>query len=175
MSEILNKQWHLAENEDEMLITEFELYLWRVFYGFLRWQEDCENCINSFHLTGEDLAILHIIRMKDRPKTFTEIGRLMNREDYHNIKYSIRKLEKLKLIKSVKSANKKTLEYQATEAGKKDTNAYTKIRREVLIETFKNKGINLAQAIETLNEMKFIYDEASRTASLYRSNPQEQK
>lgn len=172
MTELLSKQWHLAENEEEQLITDVELHLWRTFYGFLRWQEDCENCINNFHLTGEDLSVLHIIRMKDRPKTLSEIARLMNREDYHNIKYSIRKLEKLKLLKSVKSGNQKTLEYQATESGKKDTDSYTKIRREVLIEKFKSKNINFAAALEALREMRAVYDEASQVASLYRSNPE---
>lgn len=172
MSDTINKQWHLASSQEEILLTEFELYLWRTFYGFLRWQEDCENSINPFNLTGEDLAVLHLIRMKDRPKTIMDVGRLMNREDYHNIKYSVRKLQKFKLIKSIKGVNKKTIEYEATEAGRKDTEAYTKIRKEALVGKFKNKNIDFAKAIETLNQMKAIYDEASRMVFFYKNNPQ---
>lgn len=172
MNDAINKQWHLASSHEEVLLTEFELYLWRTFYGFLRWQEDCENSINSFNLTGEDLSVLHLIRMKDRPKTIMDVGRLMNREDYHNIKYSVRKLQKFKLIRNVKGTNKKTIEYEATEAGRKDTETYTKIRKEALIGKFKNKNIDFAKAIQALNEMKTIYDEASRMVFFYRNNPQ---
>src|SRR5947207_1990398 len=101
MMSVLDKTWHLAENEAEIKVTEFELQLWRVFYGFLRWQEKCENIANGTDLTGNELAILHVVRMKNRPKAINDIMRLLNRDDTFNIHYSIRKLIKMGLIKKV--------------------------------------------------------------------------
>ena len=36
------------------------------------------NSANQTDLTGSELSILHIIRMKDRPKTLNELMRLLN-------------------------------------------------------------------------------------------------
>ena len=171
MNDMLDRKWHLAETEDDIKITEFELLLWRVFYGFLRWQEDCESCVNESDLTGNDLAILHIIRIRDRHKTLYEIGRLLNREDHYNIQYSLRKLEKLGFIRKAKlNNNKKTVTYEITEKGIKDTDAYTAARRAILLEMFKKeKGLKLEETTETLSKIKVIYDEAGRMAASYKS------
>jgi predicted MarR family transcription regulator len=171
MSEILDRKWHLAETDDEVKITEFELSLWRVFYGFLRWQEDCENCANNSDINGHDLAILHVIRMRDRAKSIYDIGRLLNREDNFNIQYSIRKLEKLGFVQKAKAkTNKKMGLYEITEAGIKDTDAYTAARRSVLLEMFKKeKGLKVEETTETLSKIKAIYDEAGRVAASYKS------
>ncbi len=45
MTAKIDKTWHLAETESEIEVTEFELLLWRVFYAFIRWQEDCQSCM----------------------------------------------------------------------------------------------------------------------------------
>lgn len=171
MNDVLDKKWHLAETENEIKVTEFELLLWRVFYGFLRWQEDCESCVSESDITGNDLAILHIIRMRNRHKTLYEIGRLLNREDHYNIQYSLRKLEKLGLIKKAKlSGNKKTVTFEITEKGLKDTDAYTIARRSILLEMLKKeKGLKLEETTETLSKIKAIYDEAGRMAASYKS------
>jgi predicted MarR family transcription regulator len=169
MSELLDKRWHLAETPEEIEITEFELSLWRVFYGFQRWQEDCENSANNTTLTGDELAILHIIRMRNRPKTSYEVARLLNREDIHNIKYSIRKLEKLDLIRRIKSKDK-TSAYEITEAGIKDTDTYILARRAMLIALYKKEtGLHLEEITHTLNKLKALYDEAGRVAASYKN------
>jgi predicted MarR family transcription regulator len=77
----IDKKWHLAENEKESELSDFELQLWRVFNGFLTWQEQCEQSANADDLKAYDLAVLHIIKMQDRPKTIPELCRLLNRED----------------------------------------------------------------------------------------------
>lgn len=165
----LDKTWHLAENEDELKVTDFELQLWRVFYGFLRWQEGCERSANGTDLTGNELAVLHIIRMKDRPKSIYDIGRLLNRDDTFNIQYSIRKLLKMGLIEKCKFAQK-ILAYQITEAGTKNTDIYTRARRSILIDLFiKESDLTLTEMTKTLTKLKAVYDEADRTAASYKS------
>ena len=69
MSNKLDKTWHLADDNEAVMVTEFEFQLWRVFYSFLKWQEDCQY-IGNEPLTGYELALLHIVRMKERQKPF---------------------------------------------------------------------------------------------------------
>lgn len=159
----IDKKWHLAQTEAEIGVTEFELQLWRVFYGFLRWQEECEKSVNGTGLTGNDLAVLHVIRMKDKPKTIYDVGRLLNRDDNFNIHYSVKKLLKIGLIEKAVSPSslKKPVYYQATQEGVKNTNAYTEVRRSILIDMFLDKNdLNLEELTKTLIKLKSIYDEA---------------
>lgn len=169
MSDIEKKVWHLSENEDEMKVTEFELLLWRVFHGFLRWQEDCELATNGNALTGNELSILHIIRMKDRPKTANDIARLLNREDMFNITYSIKKLLKLGLIEKSKDTVKRGVTYQITESGIKNTDDFVKTRKDILISLFgKEPRINLPEVAQELVKIIALYDEAARITATYK-------
>ena len=163
----LDKSWHLARGENDGKVTEFELQLWRVFYSFIRWQEECEKSINGSRLTGNDIAVLHIIRMQDKPKSPFDVGRLLNRDDTFNIKYSIQKLLKLNLIEKVKiNQDVKTLYYQVTEQGKENTDLYTQIRKSILIELFQQTSeIDLIVTAKTLSKIKSIYDEADRAVA----------
>lgn len=171
VNDFLDRTWHLAENDDEIKVTEFELALWQLVHGFIRWQEDCESCVNNTDLTGNDLAVLHIIRMKDRPKTYYEIARLLNREDIFNIKYSIRKLEKSELIRKTPSKDK-TATYEITDAGIKNTEDYTKARRAILIELYKHEpGLSLEKITQALIKLKALYAEAGSIAASYRRVP----
>ncbi len=168
--------WHLAENEQELKLTNFEFLLWRVFYGFMRWQEDCQSCIDENNeLNAYDLSILHIIRMNERPKNVYELGSLLNRNDVPNIQYSIRKLLKLGFVEKYKGGPKKSLAYQITEKGIENTNAYIEARKNILINALKNEfeELDLAYTTKALTTIKGIYDEAGRIAASYRSLPKE--
>ena len=166
MSITLDKSWHLAETTLEIQVTEFELLLWRVFYSFLRWQEDCESYVNHIDLTGQELAVLHVIRMKDRPKTLYEISRLLNRDDLINVRFCIKKLLKLDLIKGEKLPNERSIAYEVTEKGLEDTKNYSAARKTLLIEMFKKEtGLTLEETAQTLSKVKSIYDESGRIAA----------
>lgn len=169
----LDKTWHLAQAEVGNIaieMTEFELQLWRVFYGFLRWQEECEASINGTDLTGSELAVLHVTRMKEKPKTIYDIARLLNRHDTFNIQYSLRKLLKMGLIEKVKSvqSGKKNFAYQASHKGIKNTDSYTEARNNVLLDMVKQeKDLNLIEITKMMAKLKAIYDEADRTVAAY--------
>jgi predicted MarR family transcription regulator len=171
MSNLVDKTWHLAKNEEETKLTDFEFQLWRVFYGFTRWQEGCERVANQTDLTGSELSLLHIIRMKNRPKTISELTRLLNRSgSAFNINYSIQKLIKHGLIrKLLDENNKKAFSYEITEEGIKNTDAYTTLRQTILIELFKKKKkeLNLEQFTDVLSELIALYEEADRTVLAY--------
>lgn len=166
----IDKRWHLAETDDEIKVADFELQLWRVYYGFRRWQEECEKIANGTELSSDELAILHVIRMKDRPKSVYDIGRLLNRDDPFNIQYNIRKLLEMGFIDKTPSAsNKKQLLYFATPEGIKNTDTYVQARRNILITEFSKEmaTIDLEEVTRVLTKLKAVYDEALRAAASY--------
>ncbi len=159
----VENNWKLASNEEANKVMEFELQLWRVFYGFLRWQEECENNSNGTMLTGNELAILHIIKLHDKPKTITDIERILNRNDTHNIRYSINKLIKMGLVKkTLSNFSGKNYFFQTTEAGDKNTENYTKMRKLFLVGMFSESSLDLQEVIKNLTKIRSIYDEADR-------------
>jgi predicted MarR family transcription regulator len=163
--------WHLAETPTEMEITEFELTLWRVFHGFLRWQEDCERSANNNELSGQELSVLHVIRMKERPKSVIDVSRILNREDVFNLNYSIKKLLKMGLIEKTKGTVKKGATYQITDFGIQNIDSYVKARKQLLIHLFeKETALNLPEIIKGLTKIKGIYDEGSKLAASYRAS-----
>lgn len=168
----LDKTWHLATSDEEIKITEFELLLWRVTAAFFRWQEECEKVANGNEFSADELAVLHVIRMKDRPKTIAEIGRLLNRDSFFNINYNIAKLIKQGLVKKLTTGSKKQHQYIVTEEGKNNTENYTETRRSILINEFKKdlNALNLKEITNGLMRLKSIYEEGVRMASSYQPN-----
>ena len=88
----LDWHWHLAASAVEVDTTELEFALMRTFEGFGRWQSECLASVCELAATGPENALLHIIRMNERPKTIKDLARLTNRDDVPNIQYSLRKL-----------------------------------------------------------------------------------
>ena len=167
--------WHLATNENEHKIVNFEFLFWRTFYSWIMWQEDCQSCIAKDALNAHEIALLHIIRMKERPKTVYEIGRLLNRHDIPNIQYGIKKLIDLGYVKKVdvKAGAAKTMAYQATPKGVENTNAFTNVKRNVLhklVSEYGESHLKLEEATKTLTIMKGIYEEAGRLAATYKND-----
>ena len=168
--------WHLAKNDVELQLVNFEFLFWRTYYNCIRWQEDCQSCIADDHLTAHEIAILHIIRMKERPKSIYEIGRLLNRDDTPNIQYGIKKLIALNYIRKVDVKSdkmKKAIAYQITEEGIKNTDAYTQARNNILLNIIKEYNQNELQfeeAKKTLFTMKGLYEEASRLVASFKTD-----
>lgn len=166
----IDETWHLAQSDIGVKVTNFELQLWRVFYGFMRWQEECERGVNNSGLTANEIAVLNVVRMQERPKTIYDIGRLLNRDDTFNIHYSIRKLLKMGLIKKTRSAHagKKTFAYQISDAGIKNTDNFSQMRNDVLLEMYgQEKDLDLTEMAKILARVKAIYDEADRAVATY--------
>jgi predicted MarR family transcription regulator len=164
-SNVLDKKWHLSKTEEDLAVTDFEVQLWRAFYGFLRWQQECERAVNKTNLTGADLSVLHVIRMQERPKSIKDIARFLNRDDNFNIQYSIRKLLKLGLIKKVKLAGIKSVTYASTATGVKNTESFAQARQALLVDVFmKSSGLDLVALAQSLSKLKTVYEEAEHLA-----------
>jgi len=65
-------------------------------------------------LTGDDVAVLNVVRMGDEPKRLSEIGQLLNRVDVPNLQYATRKLVRSGLIETEGSSSRKETRYRAT-------------------------------------------------------------
>lgn len=154
-----------------MQLTEFEHRLWRVFNAFIRWQEACERYTNHTNLTGAELAILHVVRMKDRSKTAAEISQLLNRDDITNIQYSLRKLHKAGLIERIDEAETKGKYYgfRISKKGLENTDAYSQARGDTLITLFAEeyRDKNISMLGKMLAKLTGIYEEATRQAAIY--------
>lgn len=166
----LNWHWHLAEGPVEVDTTELEFALMRTFEGFGRWQSECLASVCDLAATGPENALLHVIRMNDRPKTIKDLARLMNRDDVPNIQYSLRKLIGAGLILR-KGAGRSGVTYEVTEDGRRVTEDYGALRRRLLIQavaTVPGFSDRLAEATRTLNLLSGIYEEVARVAATHR-------
>ena len=173
----LDKHWHLATNDFEIGLTELEFALLRVSEAFGRWQSDCLACCFPNTFSGADTAVLHVIRMHDRAKSISEIGRLLNRDDISNLQYGIRKLVKAGLIEKAKiSDNKRGVTYKVSKLGREVTDRYAEFREELLISLTKSISdweANLDQVARILNLMSGMYDQASCVAATHRVSYQD--
>lgn len=168
---VLDKHWHLAEDDYEVDLTELEFSMLRASAAFDRWRSDCMACCFESSFSGADTAVLHVVRMHDRPKSISDIGRLLNRDDHSNLQYGIRKLVNAGVIeKSGTSDSKKGVTYVATDLGCEITDRFAQFRRELLIALTKSMStdINMADVSKVLNLLAGIYDQASCIAAAHR-------
>lgn len=166
----LDWHWHLAESPVEVETTELEFALMRTFEGFGRWQTECLASVSDLAATGPENALLHIIRMNDRPKTIKDLARLTNRDDVPNIQYSLRKLIGAGLILR-KGAGRSGVTYSVTDEGRRVTDDFGALRRQLLLQAVDNvPGFSdrLVAATRTLNLLSGIYEEISRVAATHR-------
>ncbi|WP_431301120.1 winged helix DNA-binding protein [Tabrizicola sp. BL-A-41-H6] len=168
--EKLDYRWHLAESAVEVDTTELEFALMRTFEGFGRWQSECLASVCDLAATGPENALLHIIRMNERPKSIKDLARLTNRDDVPNIQYSLRKLIGAGLVVR-QGAGRSGVTYEVTEEGRRVTDDYGALRRRLLIGAIAGvPGFSdrLAEATKALNLLSGIYEEIARVAATHR-------
>ena len=173
----LDRHWHLARDDSEVEVAEFEYSLMRSFEAFGRWQSECLAAVTGLAMSGADNAILHIIRMNDRAKGVKEIGRLMNRDDVSNLQYSIRKLLRAGLIEKIGTENRrKGVAFRVTPRGREVTESYALLRRKLLMSIVGDVaglGAGLLAAARTLDLIAGIYEQAGRIAATHRKELRE--
>lgn len=169
-ADLLDRGWHLARTPLEIDVTEVEYALMRSYEAFGRWQAECLATVIEFSATGAENALLHVIRMNDRPKTIHDLARMTNREDIPNIQYSLRKLIKGGFVK--RSGSGRTgVKYEVTPLGHRVTARYADIRSVLLIDAFArvpDLAAKLADAADTLELVTGIYEQAARAAATHR-------
>lgn len=166
----LDYRWHLAKTAAEIDMAELEFALMRTNEGFARWQSECLASVSDVAASGAENALLHIIRMNERPKSIKELARMTNRDDIPNIQYSLRKLLAAGLVVR-QGSGRSGVTYEVTAAGRRVTDDYAALRRRLLIaaiEALPGFAERLADATRTLNHLSGIYEEISRVAATHR-------
>ncbi|PWE56313.1 hypothetical protein DEM27_12920 [Metarhizobium album] len=166
----LDRRWHLARTPVEVDVAEIEYALMRAYEAFGRWQSECLASVIDFAASGPENAMLHIIRMNDRPKTIKDLARLANREDIPNIQYSLRKLIAAGLVVR-QGSGRSGVTYSVTPKGLEVTERYAEIRTSLLIEAVRsvpNFPQKLEEATRTLELLTGIYEQVARIAATHR-------
>jgi predicted MarR family transcription regulator len=168
----LDRRWHLGETRDELFLADFEYTLMRAVESFDAWQQECLAAVAGHKMSATDNVVLHITRMNDRPKSVTELSKLMNRSDLSNLKYSVRKLVETGLLEKVSEGGKrKGMRYRATSAGIELTEAYARLRRDQLLPAMSalaNFGEKLEQVTSTLQAASGIYEQCTHLVAFHR-------
>ena len=166
--------WHLARTETERRLSEFEFRLERLAQAYYRWKAACLAAVCDVPLTGDDVAVLNVIRMGDEPKRLSEIGQLLNRVDVPNLQYATRKLVKAGLIETEGSSSRKETRYRATATGHTVTEAYAALRATTLppmleaLEGWADKSENAGSHLELVSS---LYTQAAQVAITRRHQP----
>lgn len=159
--------WHLARNDAERRLSDFEFALERLAQAYYRWKASCLAAVCEVPLTGDDVAVLNVIRMGDEPKRLAEVGQLLNRVDVPNLQYATRKLVRAGLIETEGSASRKETRYRTTARGRAVTEDYAALRAATMPPMF--EGIagwadGCADITAQLDQMMGLYAQGARVA-----------
>lgn len=166
--------WHLARTETERRLSELEFGLERLAQAYYRWKAACLAAVCDVPLTGDDVAVLNVVRMGDEPKRLSEIGQLLNRVDVPNLQYATRKLVRVGLIETEGSSSRKETRYRATATGRSVTEAYAALRAATLppmLEALDGWAARSETTRIQLDLISSLYAQAAQVAITRRHQP----
>jgi predicted MarR family transcription regulator len=166
--------WHLARTETERQLSDFEFGLERLAQAYYRWKAACLAAVCDVPLSGDDVAVLNVVRMGDEPKRLSEVGQLLNRVDVPNLQYATRKLTRAGLIETEGYSSRKETRYRATEAGRAVTEAYAAVRAATLppmLEALEGWPIKSEATRLQLDVLASLYAQAAQIAITRRHQP----
>lgn len=164
---------HLTKNEVEAALTDLEFAIHHIQEAFRRWSEELNASICGVVLPVQDVSILQVLRMRDRPKSASEIAKALNREDLPNVAYSLRKLERADLIERAPGLPRSQTVYQVSALGRQATEQYAAARRRLLLSALLNpreQAVAFKDATRTIVNLTGLYDNAARRVGMHRPN-----
>ncbi|MCX8998154.1 winged helix DNA-binding protein [Rhizobiaceae bacterium BDR2-2] len=156
---------HLARGALPAL-SEIEFGLIMLDHAFSRWIVRCMAAAGVPDLSPVDTIILHNIRSRGKPKTIADLCLILNIEDTHVVTYAVKKLERLKLIRSGKRGKEKLV--SITPAGEAACERYFAIREALLVKSVLATEMspdNLSAIAARLRALSGHYDQAARSAA----------
>jgi len=166
--------WHLARTETERRLSDFEFRLERLAQAYYRWKAACLAAVCDVPLTGDDVAVLNVVRMGDEPKRLSEVGQLLNRVDVPNLQYAARKLLRAGLIETEGGSSRKETRYRATATGRSVTEAYAALRASTLppmLDALDGWAAKSETASIHLELISSLYAQAAQAAITRRHQP----
>jgi predicted MarR family transcription regulator len=167
--------WHLARSETERRLSDFEFRLERLAQAYYRWKAACLAAVCDVPLTGDDVAVLNVVRMGDEPKRLSEVGQLLNRVDVPNLQYATRKLVRAGLIETEGNSSRKETRYRATATGHSLTEAYAALRAATLppmLDAVDGWAAKSETASLYLDLISSLYAQAAQVAITRRHQPE---
>lgn len=156
---------HLASGALPAL-SEIEFGLTMLNNAFSRWMVRCMTAAGVPDLSPVDILVLHNINSRNKPKTLADIALVLNIEDTHVVTYALKKLERLKLIKSGRRGKEKLV--MATPAGVEACGRYAAMRETLLVESVLATEVSaeaLSAIASRLRALSGHYDQAARAAA----------
>ncbi|WP_105383869.1 winged helix DNA-binding protein [Neorhizobium alkalisoli] len=156
---------HLASGALPSL-SEIEFGMIMLNHAFNRWMIRCMAAAGVPDLSPVDILVLHNINSRNKPKTLADIALVLNIEDTHVVTYALKKLERLKLIKSGRRGKEKLV--MVTEAGADACARYKAMRESLLVRSVLATEVSaesLSEVAARLRALSGHYDQAARAAA----------
>ncbi|MBL8588498.1 MAG: winged helix DNA-binding protein [Methylobacteriaceae bacterium] len=156
---------HLASGALPAL-SEFEFALSMTTHAFHRWMVRCMAAAGLPDLSPLDVLVLHNVNHRNRPKRLADICLVLNIEDTHVVAYALKKLERLKLVRSERRGKEKAA--ATTPAGVAACRRYFEVREELLVKAVRGTGLDPRRLSEFAASMRTLsghYDQAARAAA----------
>ena len=147
-------------------LSEFEFGLILASHAFHRWIVRGMAAAGLSDLSPTDIFVLHSIHHRSKPKRLADICLVLNIEDTHVVTYSVKKLERLKLVASSRAGKEKMI--SATEAGSKACDRYRALREALLVGPVASLGLEpetLSRLASQMRTLSGYYDQATRSAA----------
>jgi len=157
---------HLAAGRAPDL-SEVEFGLMIAKHAFDRWTVRGMAAAGLSDLTATDVMVLHHVHHRQRGKKLADICFTLNVEDTHIVSYSLKKLERLGVVRHQRQG--KEAFYATTPEGDAVIARYRTIREQCLLDGLENVGsagldVN-RQLAQTLRTLSGLYDQAARAAT----------
>jgi predicted MarR family transcription regulator len=147
-------------------LSEIEFGLIMLNHAFNRWMVRCMAAAGVPDLSPVDILVLHNTNSRNKPKTLADICLVLNIEDTHVVTYALKKLERLKLIKSGRRGKEKLV--MVTEAGADACQRYKSMRESLLVRSVLATEVSadaLSDIASRLRALSGHYDHAARAAA----------
>jgi len=161
------RKWHLAKTEADSTIVDLEFGFLRLMRAFNRFNENAVKSISGHTISAAEINLLHVIRMRDTGKSSAVLASLLNRDDYSNVQYGLKKLRDLKLIRVHSRSSSKQYSYDITAKGRALTEQFVQIREKRVtkpMQSIHEWESKLEDATDLIRLLTGIYEEAAREA-----------
>src|SRR3546814_380419 len=157
---------HLV-SEEAAELSEYEFGLIVASNAFHRWIVRCMSAAGIPDLSSMDVLVLHGVEHRGRSKRLTDLCLVYGVEDQHLVTYSLKKLQRLKLVARTR-LGKEAL-FAATAEGRAVCERYREVREACLVEGLSALGRldpgALAGTARLLRALSGLYDQAARSAT----------
>ena len=156
---------HLASGAMPAL-SEFEFAMTMTVHAFHRWMLRAMSAAGVPDLSPLDVLVLHNVNHRGKAKRLADICLVLNIEDTHTVNYALKKLERLKLLKSSRRGKEKTV--AITPAGEDACKRYAQIREQLLVKPVLGTGLDpkrLSEIAAAMRSLSGQYDQAARAAA----------